>query len=129
MKYQKHDHNQNHGRRNFKEQRSQHRNGHFAELKKVQDRLLPAACLFDMGGAMTEIIGKAGGQPKRQHEIHQHSPQDLVGPHVKPPLQRVCTDKSAAAANVPLAELIWNSLEIGGGHLRRLFALRTTSNP
>src|SRR5438270_9165330 len=65
-----------------------------------------------MDGAMTEVIGKAGGEPKRQHKIHQQSPQDFVGPHVRPPSQP-WTDKSASAQTFLMSEFSWNSPEAG----------------
>ena len=37
----------------------------FSELKEMQDRLLPAARFFDACSAMTEIVSKAGSEPKR----------------------------------------------------------------
>jgi hypothetical protein len=55
----------------FEEQGGQQRDGNFAEHQQMQQRFLVAAGMSDVGCAVTEVIGKARGQPQRQDEVEK----------------------------------------------------------
>src|SRR3954471_23742186 len=63
MQHKTNNHQKDDARGDLEKERSKNRQRHLGELQQVQQRLLPAAGMLDMGGAMAEIIGKARRQP------------------------------------------------------------------
>src|ERR1700704_404409 len=56
---------------NFQKYRRERWNCHLPELEEMEERFLPAAGRLDGGGAVAQVVREPGGEPHRQHEIHQ----------------------------------------------------------